>query len=80
MGAKKDFMYTIKTTSGKVVVESIVSFGSKGRPFPKDWKNDIGAQLAIQNHKEDIFAEHFVVEVSENLEFTLKDKEDEESK
>lgn len=65
---EKDFRYTIRTKSSKIVVaEQIVTFGSEDRPFPDDWKNDVHVQLALQDHKQKFFAEVFDVEISEDL-------------
>lgn len=69
----KDFKFTIKDPNGKVLVETIATFGSESRPFPKDWKDNAMFQMAIQDFKIDMLQKYFKVEVSEDLEFTLKE-------
>jgi hypothetical protein len=72
---KKEFKFTIKDKKGKVYVETIVSFGSKESPFPKDWKESGMAQMAIIDFKEQMLQEYFTVDVSEDLEFTIPEKD-----
>jgi hypothetical protein len=72
---KKEFKFTIKDKKGKVYVETIVSFGSKESPFPKDWKESGMAQMAIIDFKAQMLQEYFTVDVSEDLEFTIPEKD-----
>jgi hypothetical protein len=72
---EKEFKFTIKDKKGKVYVETIATFGSKEYPFPDDWKENAIAQMSIMNFKEKILNEHFTIEVSEDLEFTLPGNE-----
>jgi hypothetical protein len=69
----KDFKFTIKDPNGKVLVETIATFGSEDMPFPKDWKDNAMFQMAIQDFKIEMLQKYFKVEVSEDLEFTLKE-------
>jgi hypothetical protein len=70
---QKEFKFTIKDPNGKVLVESIASFGSADYPFPEDWKDNGMAQKAINEFKEELLNEFFKVEVSEDLNFTLEE-------
>lgn len=65
---KKDFKYTIRTKSGLMLAQSIVTFGSKKYPFPDDWENSGMAQRAIQDHKEVFLNENFNVTVEDSSE------------
>jgi hypothetical protein len=56
--SKKDFKFTVKTQSGKVITQQIVTFGSKSKPFPEDWQNS-GAALKAINDYEREFQERF---------------------
>ena len=54
----KDFKYSIKTKEGKVLVEEIVTFGNKEKPFPADWKNDGIALMTLLNYEEAFLKRH----------------------
>lgn len=72
---EKEFKFTIKdANNGKVLVETIASFGSADHPFPEDWKDNGMAQKAIFDFKEELLNKVFKVEVSEDLNFTLEDE------
>ena len=49
--SKKDFKFTIRTNSGKVIAQQIVTFGSKSKPFPEDWKNSGAALKALHDYE-----------------------------
>ena len=68
----KDFKFTIKDSNGKVLVETIATFGSDDYPFPEDWKDNGMAQKAIFEFKQELLNKFFQVDVSENLDFTIK--------
>lgn len=71
----KEFKYSIKSKEGKVLVESIVRFGSEEKPFPEDWKDCLHTQIALQRYKDELLEKHFDVDISEDLEFEIKPKE-----
>jgi hypothetical protein len=71
----KDFKFTIKDSNGKVLVETIATFGSDDYPFPEDWKDNGMAQKAIFEFKQELLNNFFQVEVSEDLDFTIKEKQ-----
>lgn len=71
---KKEFKFTLKDKKGKIYVETIVSFGSKEHPFPKDWEQSGMAQMAIIEFKERMLQEYFTVDVSEDLELSNPEK------
>jgi hypothetical protein len=73
---KKDFKFTIKDRkTGKVLVETIVSFGSIEYPFPEDWKDNSMAQMSLYEYKQELLNKMFQVDISEDLEFTLPEKQ-----
>ena len=67
----KDFKYTLKSKDGKVLLESVVTFGSKENPFPENWENDNFAQMNIQKYKEKFINDNFDIIISEDTEFTI---------
>ncbi len=71
----KDFKFTIKDSNGKVLVETIATFGSDDYPFTEDWKDNGMAQKAIFEFKQELLNKFFQVDVSENLDFTSKEKQ-----
>jgi hypothetical protein len=48
------------------MAQSIVAFGTKEIPFPKDWKNDSMVQLCIYEHKHKFLDAMFDVSVEED--------------
>ena len=72
-GTTKDFMYRLKSKKGTVILESIVTFGSEDRPFPEDWENSPIAQIALQDYKEEFINRNFDIEISQDLNFKIKD-------
>ena len=67
----KNFKYTLQSKDGKILLQSVVTFGTKKQPFPKDWKADGFAQVALQNYKEDFINENFDIVISEDLDFDI---------
>lgn len=61
----KDFKYTIKSKNGKILFQSVVTFGSKTNPFPKDWKDNPMVQISLQEYKEKIIKDNLDIEISE---------------
>jgi hypothetical protein len=49
--SKKDFKFTIRSNSGKVIAQQIVTFGSKAKPFPEDWQNSGAALKALHDYE-----------------------------
>lgn len=62
---KKSFKYSLKAKDGKIILQSIVSFGSKKNPFPKDWKNNGMAQMSIFEYKEEFINKFFDITIEE---------------
>ena len=67
----KDFKYTLKSKDGKILLQSVVTFGTKNQPFPDNWKEDGFAQIALQNYKEKFVNENFDINISEDLDFGI---------
>lgn len=67
----KDFKYTLQSKDGKILLQSVVTFGTEKQPFPKDWKEDAFAQIALQNYKEKFINGNFDIVISENLDFDI---------
>lgn len=62
----KNFKYSLKSKEGgKILLQSIVSFGSKDNPFPKDWKDNGMAQRSISDFKEDFINLYFDITIEE---------------
>jgi hypothetical protein len=73
---EKEFKFTIKDKkTGKVLVETIVNFGSSEHPFPEDWKDNPMAQMSLYEYKQELLNKMFQVDISEDLEFTLPEKQ-----
>lgn len=53
MEGKKDFKFTVRSQSGKLIAQEITTFGSKANPFPEDWKNSGMALKAIFEHMQE---------------------------
>jgi hypothetical protein len=62
---KKNFKYSLKAKDGKIILQSIVSFGSEEYPFPKDWENNGMAQRCIFEYKEEFINRHFDLTIEE---------------
>lgn len=72
MAHTKDFKYTLKSKEGKILLQSVVTFGSKEKPFPEDWKSNPLVQMALVDHKRNFIDENFDVEIDdENLDFDI---------
>jgi len=67
----KDFKYTLKSKDGKILLQEIVTFGSKERPFPEDWKENPMIQIALLDYKETLIKNNFDILVDENLDFDI---------
>ena len=67
----KDFKYTLKSKEGKILLQEIVTFGSKEKPFPKDWKSNPMVQIAIIDYKDTFIKNNFDILVDENLDFGI---------
>ena len=64
---KKNFKYSLKSKDGKtILLQSIVSFGTKENPFPKDWENNGMAQRSIFEYKEEFINRHFDLTIEES--------------
>lgn len=62
---KKNFKYSLKAKDGKIILQSIVSFGSKEYPFPKDWENNGMAQRSMFEYKQDFINKFFDITIEE---------------
>lgn len=62
---KKNFKYSLKAKDGKIILQSIVSFGSEEYPFPKDWENNGMAQRCIFDYKEEFINRNFDLTIEE---------------
>ena len=67
----KDFKYSLQSKDGTILLQSVVTFGTEKKPFPKDWKEDGFAQIALQNYKEKFVNENFDIIISEDLDFDI---------
>ena len=71
---KKSFLFRIKPKGKDIaLVEQIVEFGSKNKPFPEDYKNDYWVQKGMADYKSELLEEYFEVEISESLEMTIEE-------
>jgi hypothetical protein len=57
----KKFIYVLKAKEGPVLLEQVVEFGSSSNPFPKDWKEDVRAVMALENYKDKLIRQHFEI-------------------
>lgn len=64
----KDFKFTMKSKSGKTFVQEIVTFGSKEKPFPADWKENGMIQMSLQEYKQTFFDKYFDILIEEGSE------------
>lgn len=63
---EKDFVYTIRIKdTGKLLVEEIVTFGTKEYPFPSDWKKNGVAISALEQYRESFVQNHLDVSYKE---------------
>ena len=67
----KDFKYTLRSKDGKILLQSVVTFGSKDHPFPSDWINDVHAQVTLLEYKKKFIEDNFDIEISEDLDLDI---------
>jgi mRNA-degrading endonuclease YafQ of YafQ-DinJ toxin-antitoxin module len=67
----KDFKFTLKSKKGKILLQSIVTFGTEEQPFPENWKDDGFAQLSVLNYKEKFIDDNFDIDISEDTNFDI---------
>lgn len=67
----KDFKYTLKSKEGKILLQEIVTFGSKAKPFPDDWKGNPMIQMALVDYKQTLISRNFDILIDENLDFDI---------
>lgn len=67
----KDFKFTLKSKDGKILLQSVVTFGTEEQPFPENWKNDYFAQISVLDYKQKFFAENFDIDISEDTNFDI---------
>ena len=66
MTYSKDFKFTIKVKkTGNIIVESIVTFGTKEIPFPEDWKNNEIALHSLLDYRRDFIEEYLDISFEE---------------
>lgn len=71
----KTFKFSVKTETGRIIHERIVTFGSEKNPLNEDWKfwtHNYGAQNTIADYRRNLLQELFTVEVSEELDLTIE--------
>lgn len=63
---EKEFKYSVRIKeTQELLVEEIVSFGDSEYPFLEDWKNSGMAIKALEDYKESIVNNHFIVSYKE---------------
>ena len=62
----KDFKFILKSKDGKVLLEEVVRFGSKEKPFPKNWENSPVAQVALLDYKDEFIENNFDIKIEEH--------------
>jgi mRNA-degrading endonuclease YafQ of YafQ-DinJ toxin-antitoxin module len=67
----KDFKFTLKSKEGKILLQSIVTFGTEEQPFPENWKEDYFAQSSVLNYKQKLIDENFDIDISEDTNFDI---------
>ena len=72
----RNFRYTIRTKDGKIIAQTIVTFGSKSDPFPEDWLTSARAQIALHDYKQKMFERLFDITVEESSEITEEAKKE----
>lgn len=64
---QKDFKFSIKTKEGKVLIEEVVTFGSKEKPFPKDWEEQSSVISSIWDYKKTMIDKYLDVEIEDEF-------------
>lgn len=72
--SKKDFKFTIRTESGKIIAQQIVTFGSKANPFPKDWRNSGMALKALHDYEREFQQKFAPITYEEGSELDPEDE------
>ncbi len=72
--SKKDFKFTIRSKSGKVIAQQIVTFGSKANPFPDDWRNSGMALKAIHDYEREFQQKYAPITYEEGSELDSEDE------
>ena len=67
----KDFKFTLKSKDGKILLQSVVTFGTEEQPFPENWKNDYFAQISVLDYKQKFIDENFDIDISEDTNFDI---------
>jgi len=61
----KDFKYSIKTKSGKLIAEEIVAFGGEKNPFPEDWEKQPAVLVALLDYQREMLKKYIDVNFEE---------------
>jgi hypothetical protein len=72
--SKKDFKFTIRSKSGRVIAQQIVSFGSKANPFPEDWRNSGMALKALHDYEREFQSKFAPISYEEGSELDPEDE------
>lgn len=67
----KDFKFTLKSKDGKILLQSVVTFGTEEQPFPENWKDDYFAQISVLDYKQKFIDENFDIDISEDTNFDI---------
>jgi mRNA-degrading endonuclease YafQ of YafQ-DinJ toxin-antitoxin module len=67
----KDFKFTLKSKEGKILLQSIVTFGTEEQPFPENWKDDYFAQISVLDYKQKFIDENFDIDINEDTNFDI---------
>lgn len=67
----KDFKFTLKSKEGRILLQSVVTFGTEEQPFPENWKDDYFAQISVLDYKQRFIDENFDIDISEDTNFYI---------
>lgn len=67
----KDFKFTLKSKDGKILLQEVITFGTKEQPFPENWKEDYFAQSSVLDYKQKFIDENFDIDISEDTNFDV---------
>lgn len=62
---KKSFKFQVKSKTGKLIYEEIVTFGSKEKPFPENYKDNPYVQYQVMEYKQEVINRSIEVKITE---------------